>query len=587
MIPPLLEQAAKAVWRARIDAFLPLWTTMTAAASIAVAWSINHAGMVKVPQQARLSTAFHGARPESPTRGAAPALISLLLFVAGYITITSLWEDFTYYDNSMFTLYSLKGHNIGLPIWRENGRFFPFGHQEFNLIRHFTSTAAGYHLWPAVELLMLCGLLLLLDDQLSIAARAALTAISLITPGIVVTFSSLIFPERNVMLWLVLLAICVKRLEQTQTARWGVAAVICAQVLLYYKETAFFLILGFAVGRLLLRCRSTDRQGWNFDRLKDRESRLDVCLASIAILFLIYYVAVMFPHPKMQYAEIQRISLAQVLISYLKADPLTWLLLALLAGRLYLILRRRTEPALLWDGLALGCAACFFSYLYLHMFASNYLAPIDLVAALYIGRFAILSWGKMQPRTRLAVGTVLSFVLLQELSLTIYSVFEQKNIVHEKTEIARVIEARYQRGPGTLRLFFPFAKPSLVMEFASYLSYLGVPVEGVDSRQDHVVLISDALERDGLCVDYQSVTCHAGRKAYPGDFVVVLPDDEATLAEVMPYRSHGELLASYAPRPGISRYLTSLRTVLHVGPPRLVRGEVPDRWLEAAVFVSK
>ena len=62
--------------------------------------------------------------------------------------------------------------------------------------------------------------------------------------------------------------------------------------------------------------------------------------------------------------------------------------MAVVIGRFYLILRRRVTPSLLWDGLALGGAACFLGYIGLRLFGSYYLAPVDLIAILYIGRFA-------------------------------------------------------------------------------------------------------------------------------------------------------------------------------------------------------
>jgi hypothetical protein len=57
--------------------------------------------------------------------------------------MTLTWEDFAYYDNSLFTQIMLKGHNMFLQIILETGRFQPLAFQEFNLIRHFTDSARG------------------------------------------------------------------------------------------------------------------------------------------------------------------------------------------------------------------------------------------------------------------------------------------------------------------------------------------------------------------------------------------------------------------------------------------------------------
>ena len=180
----------------------------------------------------------------------------LTAFLASYIAMTLAWEDFAFYDDSWFTLFTLKGHSIGLAIWQQQGRFFPLGYKEFNLLRHFTDTITGYHVFPIAQLLIFACILLILDDELSIAARVALAILALLTPSILISFSGLLFWERSVLFFLACFLLSVKRFEQTQSTAWAVAAAVCAQIMIYYKETAFLLLLGFAAGRLILRCRN-------------------------------------------------------------------------------------------------------------------------------------------------------------------------------------------------------------------------------------------------------------------------------------------------------------------------------------------
>lgn len=584
----ILEHAAKVLWRARVNDFWAIWITMTAVGAIGVARATGGATAAVRIQPGSGSTDIAPARVRAWPPGAGAALVLLAAFLACYVGVTLFWEDFTYYDNDMFTLHTLKGQDLEPPIWQNNGRFFPFGNEEFNLIRRFTDTVAGYHVLPIAELLVLSCLLLMLDDQLNIFARAVLAVFALITPGIIASFSSLIFPERNVLLWLVLLLFSVKRFEQTQSTRWAVAAVVCAQFMAYYKETASFLLLGFACARLIGRSWRSEQRRWDFQRFHDKASRLDACLALVGVAFLLYYIVVMIPHPNMQYADGQRMRLPAVVVGYLKADPLAWLLVALLGAKVHLILRRKAIPSLLWDGAAAGCAVCLAAYLCLRMFASYYLAPIDLIAALYIGRVTLLSWAGMRKWAKVSAFVVLFCIVAQESVFTSYSVFEEKNIVHGKSMLARVIEAQYRSNPGRpIRLFFPFAKPGMVMQFASYLSYGGIPVEGVATqpgKPDNVVVLSRAVHGDGRCVDYEIVMCHAANEPAAGDLVIVLPDDEASMAEMMPYRANGRLMASYTPHPEVPGWMKPFMTSLHVGPPNLVRGEVQDRWLQAAIF---
>lgn len=584
-----LIHLTRAVWSARIALFWPIWIALTIAAATCVAWVINRPRTPTVSEANKDCVARATGRVWS--RGALAALALLCVFLACDIALSLTWEDFTYSDNSMFTLYTLRGHDIAPTISRVTGRFYPLGEQEFNLIRHLTGTAVGYHAWPIVELLILSGVLLFLDEELSIAARSALTILALITPSIVISFTGLIYEERNVLLCLACLVLFVKRFEQTLSTRWAVAAVVSAQIMIYYKETAFLLLLGFAVGRLILRCWDRDQARLEYGRLRDRESRLDLCLASLSVLFVFYYAAIMLPHLNMQYAEQQRLPIGSLLLAYLKLDLLAWVFVALVLGRAYLILRRKVAPLLLWDGLAIGGVACFVAYLRLRMYGAYYLAPVDLIAVLYVGRFVFLAWGKANLRMKAAALILLFVVLFQDVSLSAFRMYEQKNVIHGKAELASALKERYEGSTGSVqRIFFPFASPYRVMEFASYLSYRGVPVEGVPFQvtgPNKIVLVSRAAAEDGPCVTYESLICHAESRPDPDDLVIILPDDDASLAETTPYRDGGELLFSYQPRPGIPQWLYPLVSRLHVASYAFARKELPDRWLHASAIVWK
>jgi hypothetical protein len=105
--------------------------------------------------------------------------------------------------------------------------------------------------------------------------------------------------------------------------------------------------------------------------------------------------------------------------------------------------------------------------------------------------------------------------------------------------------------------FFPFAGGYVVMEFASYLNYRGVPVEGAVGAaggRDSIVLATPALAKDGLCWGEGGFRCHAANGPAPGDLVIVLPDDEASLDEASEYRERGEPLFFYEPYPSIPRW---------------------------------
>jgi hypothetical protein len=570
--------------------FWPVWITITAAAAVFMVVALRP-GVERARQATERPANLVLAWRQVGTPGAIATLTLIAMFLASYVALTLVWEDFAYYDNEYYTLVTLKGHNIGLEISRETGRFTPLANQEFNLMRYFTDTVVGYHVLPIIELLSLFYVLLVIDDELDIRSRVLFAIFALLTPSILTSFNGLIFSERNVLLFLSCVLLSVGRFERTRSIQWAVAAVVCAQFMIYYKETAALLLLSFGTGRLVLRLSNGSYARWRYDRLCDRESLLDLCFACLSVLFLTYYVAEMRLHANLNYAATARQPLAELVLGYTRIDLLAWLLVAVLLARSYLILYHRVVPLLLWDGLAIGGVTCFLAYLYLRIFGIYFLAPVDLIAVLYVGRFAVLSWKKMRSRGKIATMMLALIVVLQNILVSAYAVFERKNVIHGKAEIASAVEARYRNNAGNdLRLFFPFATPYVIMEFAAYLTHRGVSVEGAagePANPNMVVLAAKTLAQDGPCVEWVSIRCHAGSGPAPGDLVIVLPDDNVSLAQTSIYRDRRELLLFYEPFPHIPDWLHTLFDSFYIGTTRLRHEQNPERWMDGSVTMWK
>jgi hypothetical protein len=573
----------KTVWNERIALFWPIWVATTALGALLVIWAI--------PRQGKVESDSISLRHYAWSRGAILAVTFLALFLACSIAGSLLWEDFTYYDNSHFTNGTLAGRNIPLQISRESGRFWPLGHQEFNLLRHVTRSVAGYHALRIVQLVLLCAFLLILDQELSIPARVALILLLLITPSILISFSGLIYAESNIVFWLACLVWLVNRFEQTRSIEWAVAAVIASQFLLYYKETAFLLLLGFAFGRLLFRCWKMDRGGWDLKALRNPESRLDLCLAILVVPFLLYYLAAMFPNFRSSYADTFRLPFIQVVLSYLGLDLLAWIFVCVGLVKVVLILWHKVAPSLLWDGLALAGIAYFFGYIILRMTSAYYLAPVDFIAVLYLGRLAYLSRESMGLAVRMGAVVLLALIIFQDLSFSAFRMYERKNVIHAKAEMGSAIKARYQSDPqNARRLFFPFAKPFQVMEFASYLNYIGVPVEQLQVGSvvtSGIQLVDRAIQKDGPC-GYRAFVCHTGETPDPGDLVVLLPDDATSASELSMYQQPGSAaLFSYDREPSIPQWMYPFVRRLHVVSPVFALDPLPDSWLTASITAWK
>jgi hypothetical protein len=219
-----LVQILKALWAMHPQRFWLIWFTITTASLI---YAMSMVGQVATPtsqKTRRLSINVILTRRQPWNPRAIMALTLLTIFLASYIALILVWEDFAYYDNDLFMLYALKGHNFPPPIWRDNGRFFPFGLLEFNLIRHFTNTPIGYHVVPIIQVILFVCILLILDDDLSVTARTALAIVILLTPSVFLTFGGLIYEERSVLFFFSILLLSVKQFEGTKAVSWAVAA---------------------------------------------------------------------------------------------------------------------------------------------------------------------------------------------------------------------------------------------------------------------------------------------------------------------------------------------------------------------------
>lgn len=521
MGPPLLDHLHHLVPKLPSLAqrfFWPIWLVTAGFSAACAAWLCR-------PSADSGKPAPPGAAGRNRFRLASVPVLLLAFFLAIYIAVILIGEDFTQYDDSQFTLHSLRGLNFPVMIWSGGGRFYPLGLQQFNLVSHFTRSIAGYHAFQIVEMLIFVAILLVLDEELSVAARVVLAGMALLLPGVAISFSDLIYQECDVVFWLACMALSVKKFTQTQSPWWAVFAVLSAQIALYYKEPVFVLLLAFAAIRIFLRGRVA---GGLRKTLRDPETRLDLMIAAVSLVFAGLYAITILPGTTLTYLTERRVPRLEVIGAYLRWDVLIWIFAVFTMIRMYRVLRGAVTPLLLWDGLACGGLAYFGAYLGMRMFREYFLAPADVIALLYMGRFVYRSWGTMATPLRVATAALGLVIVFQNLDHTSLRVLERKWFTQGKRQIAGVILDRYQREQeSVLKLYFPVTLPYAVSEYAAYLSYRGLPVEGdraASQGKPGVELYAGEITQTGRCVVWQAFVCHAG-PASGESLTVVMPDD--------------------------------------------------------------
>ncbi len=454
-----------------------------------------------------------------------------VLAISCFIFLLFYKEDFACFDCNQLMDYSVAGHWFAPPIWSKNGRFFPLGMQEFNLLRHVTRTPAGYQSIAAAQVLIMAGVLFALLKELRLAWRALLEIVVIVTPSIAISFAGLIYPERDALFWLAILVLCLQRADSASSSIYFLGCFVATHFLLYYKEPLVVFVVAYAVSRLVIDFfsePSTAHLSWKEFAQKNI---VPVGMIVVAGIYSVLFLVFMFPFHRPEFIALHRGNPIDVLLLFLRFDWLMTLLLVVLSVQLvsWLFFGKRIEP--MWESLGLGALAYFVAILGVGIYTDYYLAPVDLIAILYVGRLAA-SWANGPPfHWRAAAVVGLSVCLfVHEASFSALRIIERKVEILQVSELAKFLK-NYKADPGERRveLFFPFADGFRLVVTSSYLRYKGLLLAG-QSDGSNVESPEFVVAGQG---DYESGRCHPGmpyackhvNELGEGGLLVVLPSD--------------------------------------------------------------
>lgn len=490
------------------------------------------------------------------------ALGLLFIFVCFYIFLVLYQENFSGVDQSIYLFSTLKerGRIYSPPIWVDNGRFWPLGHQEFNVISLITQSPTGYHAFPILQLLIVIAGIFVILEKFPVWFRTCITAFILTTPSFLLSFFGLVYPERNIIFWLVIFLICFQRSFHTSKARGRLffcCTLVAAQFLLYYKEVVFLLIGGFAAFRLT---EAFVKQNV-FKQKKYRQFLklhiLEISLLALVGLFFIGYVQFVLlnrlanPHGE-SYVELFSTSTFYALTFYLKSNLLLSIFLLTFGLRCIYLISFRRSPDLLWDSLAFAAFLYFLSFLKLTLIGDYYLAPVDFIAILYLSQLIYNPFLRDHKQV-IAITTSLTFLSVTAwnsvLSLHLLALMKNNTIGQDK--LYSFLDNHISHHPSdNLNLFFPL-DPTLggdrqsgllianskhrgwpIMELGAFLEHERLaavkrkPSSFTDAVFKHpVTLIFKHSSRsvNNLCVNYAEFECLYAQSAQSGDLIVVTP----------------------------------------------------------------
>jgi len=565
--------------------FMLVWAFVALAIVI---WGIsgkrNLAGSAVIDRTVQDNTNSHATKTQ-------PVLLWWLfgLFVLFYAWLIFYGTNFTDHDNNQLTLFSVRGLKFSPPIWGD-GRFFPLAHQEFNVARYLTKSCGGYHVLGVAQLLITLAIIYRLLDDLSVHQRLLILFTTLLAPSILISFFGLIYPERNLIIALVVMLFCVRKYAQAGTRLSLILGLLAVHAALYYKEPTFALIVCFAAGRILISWQLRSTRTLRTLKQTLSELRFEVAILLVTAVFAALFAWMMFPRASLGYAEANRsharTGVLSVLIAYLRVDILLVVLAVVVLVRIFKILRHPDLAEPLWDPLAFGALAYAAAYMVLQLYAPYYLAPVDLIGILYLGRLFFSN-----PRRSHVAALLCLVVITQNLLGAVYHLVERKNIMQAKHRTAEFIKDTVkQEGYKPTRIYFPNAEGYQIMEFAAYLSYLGVNIGEKDGSADanngSVIFESPRDFSRGSCVDFRSqIVCHHVPSPSPGELVAYLPDDPppidspaisarpmSTLFQYVPFAVSTELRPMYSALRGFSLVFSDK--------------PLPKNWLTARVVLA-
>jgi hypothetical protein len=307
-----------------------------------------------------------------------------------YISInSSFWEP----DEAILANRAASGYPMPPPIWND-GRFFPLGHQEFNVLGRFTSSPDVFHACALAPILLSSVFVWFVFSRLPWRFRVWPVLAIFSSPSIFYISQSFIYTERNIILLLSIFVFCFYMFQRFQRQIYLLAALTAAFLSLFYKETVFLIILGF----------SLTRGGYLYEQKRRklrsiRPAGLSDFIAELALLGFVlcflstYYI---FTHPIRSgplYGHVLEGPLIATTIrnfsEYVTGHKIFALSVIAYPIRIFFLSKLRFHP--IWDSLLIGAFFFFAGIIILGMVDSPYSyysAPGDFL--IFLGTFGLL-----------------------------------------------------------------------------------------------------------------------------------------------------------------------------------------------------
>ena len=527
---------------------------------LALTWTIPLVGMCAT------GMAFVAANPRSDAVGSglgvpinrprplwlAIAAAAFAAFVLGYLFLIPYHEDLVGLDYASVTARRFAE----IPIWPSTGRFFPLALQEYNVLRLVGRSAAVYHGFSILELFVVLICCVRILDEIPGWLRCCTLMFMMVLPSFVVAFFGIVYPERDMIVWLALWLVCLRAFDRTSRIWAFCGALVSAQCIVYYKEPAFILIGGFAASRLAIQAYR------NRELFRRREYArfaaahlLEISHLVVCAVFVAVYLIAIAPHIVHAYGATPDGlgAMGNALASYARSDWVLDVLALVVAWRITnsAVRRRPLDP--LWDAVAIGALAYAIAFVKLGLIREYYQAPADFIAMLYLARLAYASLFAQPQRVALLAAIVIAWVFQRNVADAARRVLHRKQYVQANVHLVGFLrDYATSRGQRPLELYFPYVGGFELMELSAFLQLEGFDAgvgatTGTAGGPRFVMKTAHRYPGD-RCLASEPFQCVYAASPQPGDLVVYLAGHELSGSTLESMRRAGPEVFHFRPR---------------------------------------
>ena len=350
-------------------------------------------------------------------------VLSIVLLMVGFNVGNPGWE---YGDNHQFLTSTVQGEWMSPSIYPSLGRFFPLGLLDNNLLIPFGNNPLAYHIERSILLCIAALTIFLVARRLSSVPIACLaTLVFLTAPDLFRVYSDSIFPESQLIVWLMLFFLFYHRVtthDGNRTAQMLniIAVCISAAAATYCKEPTFGLLLIFSAVQI----------AFGFARQTISTIFVHSFLAVNAVVFVsLYWLSC---YGGQSYADLRTAGTDITILSTMLSNfssPMAVMAVITACFRTWRLVMCKDRDHVFADGALLAGLGYAFAFCLLKLSGNYYITPAHACwAVAFAGYLADTLPGLIKTQdysllsnrnyrlAKLATGVVLMVVILQGLS---------------------------------------------------------------------------------------------------------------------------------------------------------------------------